>query len=64
MSNIVSPENYNDWRRTGWPALTLVTNAQLPSIPRRLLYPQTEINSNPQPQQSAALTDRVWWDAP
>jgi hypothetical protein len=63
MSNIVSPENYNDWRRTGWPVLTLVTNAQLPSIPRRLLYPQTEINANPQPQQSAALTDRVWWDA-
>jgi hypothetical protein len=64
MANFLSPENYNDWRRTGFPALTIVPNAQLTAIPRRLLYPQSEINTNPQPQQSATMTDRVWWDAP
>jgi len=64
IADFLSPENYNDWRRTGFPKLTIVQNAQVATIPRRLLYPQTEINANPQPQQSATLTDRVWWDAP
>jgi hypothetical protein len=59
---MLSPENYNDWRRTGWPALTIVPNAQTAGIPRRLIYPQSELNTNPQPQQSAQFTDRVWWD--
>ncbi|WDF57428.1 SusD/RagB family nutrient-binding outer membrane lipoprotein [Mucilaginibacter sp. KACC 22063] len=54
-------ENFNDWRRTGYPKLTKVLNA-LSDIPRRVLYPQVEITSNPQPAQSAKLTDRVWWD--
>jgi len=64
IADFLSPENFNDWRRTGFPVLTKVLNAQVSEIPRRLLYPQTEINANPQPQQSATLTDRVWWDAP
>jgi len=64
IAHLLSPEDYVDWRRTGWPALTIVQNAQTSAIPRRLTYPQSEINSNPQPQQSATLTDRVWWDAP
>ncbi|WP_431216543.1 SusD/RagB family nutrient-binding outer membrane lipoprotein [Puia sp. P3] len=63
MADFLSPENYNDWRRTGSPHLNIVPNAQAPAIPRRLIYPQTEINANPQPQQSATLVDRVWWDA-
>jgi len=64
IADFLSPENFNDWRRTGYPHLTIVPNAQAPAIPRRLIYPQTEINANPQPQQSATLVDRVWWDAP
>ncbi|HVU96258.1 MAG TPA: SusD/RagB family nutrient-binding outer membrane lipoprotein [Puia sp.] len=63
IAHMLSPENYNDWRRTGWPALTIVPNAQTAGIPRRLIYPQSELNTNPQPQQSAQFTDRVWWDA-
>lgn len=63
IADFLSPENYNDWRRTGFPRLTIVPNAQAPAIPRRLIYPQSEINANPQPQQSATLVDRVWWDA-
>jgi hypothetical protein len=63
IANYLSLENFNDWRRTGFPAITKVPNA-LSDIPRRFLYPQVEIISNPQPVQSAELTDRVWWDQP
>ncbi len=61
IANFLSVENYNDWRRTGFPLLTPPPNA-LSETPRRFLYPQSEINTNPQPQHSAKLTDRVWWD--
>lgn len=61
VSNFLNPENYTDWRRTGFPALVKVKNA-LSEIPRRVLYPNTEITANPQPQQKAKLTDRLWWD--
>lgn len=63
IANIFNLETYNDWRRTGFPILQPVEGA-LSAIPRRLLYPQSEILTNPQPQQSAKLTDRVWWDTP
>jgi hypothetical protein len=61
LANFLSFENYVDFRRTGYPALVKVPNA-LSDIPRRLLYPNAEIVANPQPQQSAKLTDRLWWD--
>jgi Starch-binding associating with outer membrane len=63
IADFLSPENYNDWRRTGFPTLQIVPNAQQPGIPRRMLYPQSEVSTNPQPQQSATMQDRVWWDA-
>ena len=62
IANFLSLENFNDYRRTGFPVLPPVPNA-LSTVPRRVLYPEVEIISNPQPQQSAKLTDRVWWDA-
>jgi hypothetical protein len=62
IANFLNMETWNDWRRTGFPAITKVPNA-MSDIPRRLLYPQSELTSNPQPQQTARLTDRVWWDA-
>ncbi|MBZ5858906.1 SusD/RagB family nutrient-binding outer membrane lipoprotein [Flavihumibacter profundi] len=61
-ANFLNIENWVDWRRTGFPVLTKVPNA-LSDIPRRFLYPQSEKISNPQPQQTAKLTDRLWWDA-
>lgn len=62
IANFLSIENYNDWRRTGYPNLIKVPNA-LSDIPRRLIYPQSEILSNPQPLlHTAKLTDKVWWD--
>lgn len=63
IANFLSIENFNDWRRTGFPALTIVQNPYVPAIPRRFPYPLAEVTSNPQPQQSLQITDRVWWDA-
>jgi hypothetical protein len=63
VANFLNVETFVDWRRTGFPQITKVMNAQS-DIPRRLLYPETEMISNPQPQHSAILTDRVWWDQP
>jgi hypothetical protein len=63
IANYLSIENFNDWRRTGYPAISKVPNA-LTDIPRRFLYPQSEMIANPQPVQSATLADRVWWDKP
>jgi len=62
IANFLNEENFTDWRRTGFPLLTKVQGASS-DIPRRLLYPQSEILTNAQPQQTAVLTDRVWWDA-
>jgi hypothetical protein len=61
IANYLSIENFNDWRRTGFPAITKIP-AGLSEIPRRFLYPEAEIIANPQAVQSAKLTDRVWWD--
>ena len=66
-------ESWSDWRRTGFPALTpAAINFTAGVIPRRLPYPQFEINLNkasleagpgvPVPFES--LKQRVWWDKP
>ena len=62
VADFLNFETFNDWRRTGYPTLTIVENAVTDAIPRRLLYPESEKINNPQPQQSAKLTDKVWWD--
>ena len=61
IANFLNAETFTDWRRTNFPVLTKVIGG-LSEIPRRLLYPESEILTNPQSQQSAKLTDRVWWD--
>lgn len=62
----VSVEPWNDWRRTGFPVLTVPANAQngVSSVPRTLFYPQSEIDLNPNcpGQKSISLQDRVFWD--
>lgn len=60
----VTVEPWNDWRRTGYPSLSVPTNSITGSIPRTLFYPQSEIDLNPNhpPQKSASLQDRVFWD--
>lgn len=66
-----SYESWVDWRRTGFPTLTAPTVTRTSGvIPRRLPYPQIEINVNgaslaagpgiPIPFES--LKTKVWWD--
>jgi hypothetical protein len=68
-------EAWNNWRRSGYPALTPVNyvgNFSSGSIPRRQLYPTGEATSNGANYQIGVgsltggdvWTSRVWWDAP
>ncbi|HKB42798.1 MAG TPA: SusD/RagB family nutrient-binding outer membrane lipoprotein, partial [Chitinophagaceae bacterium] len=62
----VSVEPWTDWRRTGYPVLTVPTNAitSVTAVPRTFFYPQSEIDLNPNhpPQKNASLQDKVFWD--
>jgi hypothetical protein len=66
-------EGWNNWRRSGYPVLTPVNypgNVTNGTIPRRLIYPSTEISNNPTGYAAGVadlnggdlLTARVWWD--
>lgn len=66
-----SYESFTDWRRTGFPVLTVpVTNRTNGVTPRRLPYPQIEINVNTNslrngpgiPVPYVTLTSKVWWE--
>lgn len=53
-------ETFADWRRTNIPSLSPNTGSQ---IPRRLLYPQSELNFNSSNTPSGVtLFQRVGWD--
>ncbi len=59
-------EAYNDYRRTGYPALALVNNAagDNPNVlPTRLPYTQTELSSNPNAPKPRPKTDVKLWFA-
>jgi hypothetical protein len=62
----VSVEPWTDWRRTGYPVLSPVSNptSGVAAIPRTLFYPQSEIDLNPNcpGQKSSSLQDKVFWD--
>lgn len=53
------PEVFNDWRRTGIPSLTPNLGS---FVPRRFLYPQTELDLNTNAPKATKLSDRVGWD--
>ena len=66
-------ETFANWRRSGFPALTPVNypgNVTGGTIPRRLIYPQSEASTNGENYNTAIgslpggdkLTSRVWWD--
>lgn len=62
IAGFLSPETYNDWRRTGFPVLKPYQDEVVKAIPRRWPYPADELLTNPQPDHKATLGDRVWWD--
>jgi Starch-binding associating with outer membrane len=53
------PEVFTDWRRTGFPVLTPTTGN---TIPRRLVYPQSEFDLNSNTPKNGTLFTRVGWD--
>lgn len=66
-------ESWTDWRRTGFPAITVYPGANLSDIPRRLPYPEDEylynsanvpmpLGSTPEEKFGVATTYRLWWD--
>ncbi|MDO6434758.1 SusD/RagB family nutrient-binding outer membrane lipoprotein [Flavitalea sp. BT771] len=57
----LNPEAWTLWRRTNSPALTPVTGT---SVPRRLLYPQTEYSYNKAnvPASVTLFSPKVFWD--
>lgn len=64
---MVAVEPWNDWRRTGFPLLNLIPSTLNPGnggrVPRALIYPQQEVDANPNMQQRTNLSERpVFWD--
>jgi hypothetical protein len=59
LAMYTDPEVFNDWRRTGFPTLTPLTGN---AIPRRLVYPQTELDLNGNTPKNINLFGRVGWD--
>ncbi len=70
VANFLSLENYNDWRRNGYPELSRVTNQPYADlIPLRWPYPTSELTRNAAnvdatgvPRGFAAFRVPVWWD--
>ncbi|WP_338793112.1 SusD/RagB family nutrient-binding outer membrane lipoprotein [Bernardetia sp. Wsw4-3y2] len=56
-------ELWAEWRRTGYPNITPVSNGFIGGIPLRYPYPQSELDRNPTnvPNIADVLTP-VWWD--
>ncbi len=68
ISHFTQIEGWTDYRRTGYPTLTVNSEGDNPQnpggdIPRRFIYPQNErlFNSN-FPATNPNLQDRFWWD--
>lgn len=63
ISLFYQAEPFNDWRRTGLPALVANPFAVKVEIPRRYPYPTEEITYNPNVPAYGDIWQRVWWDA-
>lgn len=57
-------EAWTEWRRTGYPDIFTVsaTSNIGNKFPVRLLYPDSEVTSNPNTPAQKTVTDKVWWD--
>jgi hypothetical protein len=61
----LNPEVWTDWRRTGFPSLTVAENNFTEgNIPRRLPYPSEEYRLNPNNVPPAVpIYQPLWWDS-
>ncbi|GAB4023642.1 SusD/RagB family nutrient-binding outer membrane lipoprotein [Spirosoma koreense] len=57
-----SPEGYNDWRRTGFPAIKANQSSAKKAIPLRLPTSQDERNYNKNATVVDDIYQAVWWD--
>jgi hypothetical protein len=57
-------EGWTEWRRTGYPDIFTVsaTSNIGNKFPARLLYPDSEVTSNPNTPAQKLVSDKVWWD--
>jgi hypothetical protein len=66
LANYEGFEAWNEYKRTGFPAVPLSTRAISTKIPVRLLYPQSEYNNNAENvgQQGSInqFDSRIFWD--
>src|SRR5262245_27459095 len=68
IANFLKVEPWDDWRRTGFPKLTPVSNALLPNIPQRIRTPGSELSNNINqvtatgiPTGLEGMMVKVWW---
>lgn len=74
IANFLTPEPWNDWRKTGYPALSPAQNPNnvepnFNAIPRRYPWPGSELDNNSEeieklglPMNADVMLERVWWD--
>ncbi|MDP2069548.1 MAG: SusD/RagB family nutrient-binding outer membrane lipoprotein [Lutibacter sp.] len=53
---------YADYRRTGFPALSVAIGAVIPAIPTRFPYAQDELDYNTANVPSVTISEKVWWN--
>ena len=68
IANYLKVEPWNDWRRTGFPRLSIVEGAVLPGIPQRVRTPGSELTNNFTqvtatgiPTGLEGMSVKVWW---
>ncbi len=70
IANFLIVSAYNDWRRTGYPELTIIESPVIDVIPLRFVVPNSELDNNLEnleatgiPLGQEAMTIPVWWDS-
>ena len=62
LALFLTMEPYNDYRRTGFPALVPNQSSNTKTIPVRIPTPSDERNYNPNATVVSNVTTNVWWD--
>lgn len=74
IANFLNPQAWNDWRKTGYPELTVALNLNnerpdFETIPRRYPWPSVVLNNNLEnvkalglPLNYQVMQETVWWD--
>jgi len=64
MDGTENIEAWTEWRRTGYPDFFVIskTSSIGNKFPVRILYPDSEVASNPNTPPQKTVSDKVWWD--